>query len=150
MVIWYFAYGANLDKELMKKRVGEWKDCKRSILEGYRLNFGVFSRRWRGGAADIREESGSKVYGVIYLLDEEQLKKLDECEGVPNTYLRRKVVVRTEGGEVEAVTYVATNPRRFVKPSAEYLAIMQKGLKQHGYGDEVLREVKRIAEGFRA
>jgi hypothetical protein len=27
---------------------------------------------------------------------------------------------------------------------------MQKGLRQHGYGDEVLREVRRIAEGFRS
>ena len=148
MAVWYFAYGANLNKELMRKRVGEWKDCKRGVLEGYRLSFGVFSKSWRGGVANIVEESNSKVYGAVYLLDEEQLKVLDRYEGVPNIYLRRKVIVKTDDGEVEAVTYVAANPRQFVKPSAEYLAMMQKGLKQHGYGDEVLKEVKRIAEGF--
>jgi len=148
MAVWYFAYGANLNKELMRKRVGEWKDCKRGVLEGYRLSFGVFSKSWGGGVANIVEESNSKVYGAVYLLDEEQLKVLDRYEGVPNIYLRRKVIVKTDDGEVEAVTYVAANPRQFVKPSAEYLAMMQKGLKQHGYGNEVLKEVKRIAEGF--
>ncbi|PUA32996.1 MAG: hypothetical protein B9J98_02650 [Candidatus Terraquivivens tikiterensis] len=148
MAVWYFAYGANLNKDLMRRRVGGWKDCKKGVLEGYKLCFGVFSKSWGGGVADIREWGGSRVYGVVYLLDEEQLKELDKYEGVPNIYLRRKVVVRTEGGEVEAVTYVAANPRHFVKPSTDYLAIMLKGLKQHGYGDDVLKEVKRIAGGL--
>ncbi|MEM0011193.1 MAG: gamma-glutamylcyclotransferase family protein [Candidatus Bathyarchaeia archaeon] len=148
MAVWYFAYGADLNKDLMRKRVGEWKDCKRATLEGYRLSFGVFSKSWKGGAADIREESGSRVYGAIYLLDEEQLRMLDRYEGVPNVYLRRKVIVKTDDGEVEAVTYVAANPKEFVKQSAEYLAVIQKGLKQHGYGDDVIRKIRRLAEGL--
>ncbi len=148
MVVWYFAYGANLNKDLMKKRVGGWRDCKRGVLEGYKLSFDVFSKSWGGGVADIREESGSKVYGAVYLLDEEQLKVLDRYEGVPSIYLRRKVIVKTDDGEVKAVTYVAANPKQYVRPSAEYLAMMQKGLRQHGYGDEVLREVRRLAEGL--
>lgn len=147
MEIYYFAYGANLSKDIMRKRVGDWKEVKRAVLDGYRLCFGVYSKSWKGGAADIRECEGGRVYGAVYLISEEQLSMLDRCEGVPSVYMRRKVKVRTEDGELDAVTYVAANPKDYVRPSQEYLANVLKGLRQHGYGDEVVREVRRIAEG---
>ncbi|MEM4574375.1 MAG: gamma-glutamylcyclotransferase family protein, partial [Candidatus Caldarchaeum sp.] len=54
----------------------------------------------------------SIVYGALYLLDEEQLEKLDRYEGVPHLYHRRKVMVETDQTSVEAYVYVGTNPRQ--------------------------------------
>jgi len=67
----YFAYGSNLSKSQMTKRVGNWENPEKCVAEGYRLTFD--SR----GYADIISDRNSKVYGVIYELTEEQMCKLD-------------------------------------------------------------------------
>ncbi|MEM4189341.1 MAG: gamma-glutamylcyclotransferase family protein [Candidatus Caldarchaeum sp.] len=146
MRVWYFAYGSNLDQEGMRRRVGRWYDLKPALLKGYRLVFDVYSSSWRGGVANVREDEASAVYGAAYLLDEEQLEKLDRYEGVPHLYHRRKVVVEVEGQPVEAFIYVGTNPRSSLLPSAEYLSLMIKGLKKMGYGEEVVKAVRVAAE----
>lgn len=146
MPVWYFAYGSNLDQEGMKKRVGYWADLKPAKLRGYRVVFNVYSSSWRGGIANIVEDPDSTVYGAVYLLDESQLEKLDRYEGVPHLYQRRKVMVEVGDSSCEAYVYVATNPRQKVVPSMEYVALVIKGLKKLGFGDEVVNYVKQAAE----
>ncbi|MEM2224894.1 MAG: gamma-glutamylcyclotransferase family protein [Candidatus Caldarchaeum sp.] len=144
--VWYFAYGSNLDQEGMKRRVGRWHDLKPALLKGYRLVFDVYSSSWRGGVANVREDEKSVVYGAAYLLDEEQLEKLDRYEGVPHLYHRRKVVIEIDGSPAEAFIYVGSNPRSSVIPSSEYLSLMIRGLKKIGYGDEVVKAVRMASE----
>lgn len=146
MKIWYFAYGSNLDQEGMRRRVGQWYELKPALLKGFRLVFDVYSGSWRGGVANVKEAETSVVYGAAYLLEEEQLEKLDKYEGVPHLYHRRKVYVEIEGKPVEAFVYVGSKPRTSVIPSTEYLSLMIKGLKKLGYGEEVLKAVRLAAE----
>ena len=47
-------------------------------LQGYRLDFNYFSKRWKGAAATIEEDCDKHVWGVIWELDEEHLKTLDQ------------------------------------------------------------------------
>jgi len=143
--VWYFAYGANVDKQTMKQRVGAWKDALRASLRGYSLRFRVYSTSWGGGVADIMEDSEGTVHGVVYLLEAEQMKMLDRYEGVPNLYLHAKVRVETAAGPKEAVTYVASQPKQFIAPSGEYLATVIRGLRQHGYDESVVSSVKKAA-----
>ena len=145
--VWYFAYGWSLDKGLMKRCVGGWAEARRAELQGFRLVFDSYSSSWKGGVANLREEEGSRVCGVVYRLSEEQLKALDRFEGVPSTSARMSVEVSAEGvGRVKAFAHVAAKPRgRWVKPSREYLSAMFRGLRQHGFGEEVVREVRSIA-----
>jgi len=146
-VVWYFAYGWTLDKNLLKRSVGEWGDARRAELNGFRLVFDSYSASWRGGVANLRGAEGGKVYGVVYEITQEQLKTLDRLEGVPSSSARRRVEVNVEGlGRLKAFTHVAVNPRgRWIKPSREYLSAMLRGLRQHGFGEEVLRETRRLA-----
>ena len=146
MDVWYFAYGANLDRELMRRRVGEWKDVRRAVLRGYELRFDTYSPSWRGATANIVEKEDGVVYGVAYLITEEQMRMLDRHVGVPNRYSKIKVLVETEEGErINALTYVSNNPKPRLFPSQQYLSTLLRGLKQHGYGDDVIRSVKRVA-----
>jgi len=139
---WYFAYGSNLNKERLRSRIGAWKESKRAKLVGFRLTFD--SR----GYADIIEDPQSIVYGAVYLVTPEQLKKLDEYEGVRwGVYVRRRVrVVTEEGGTLDAVTYVKKEKNPFSKPDEWYLQLILNGLSEHGYGSEILGYVKRIAQ----
>ncbi|HIQ29634.1 MAG TPA: gamma-glutamylcyclotransferase [Candidatus Caldiarchaeum subterraneum] len=146
MEVWYFAYGVNLDKEVMRRRVGEWIEAKRAILRNYELRFNTYSPTWRGGTASIVEKEGAVVYGVAYLISEEQMKALDKHVGVPNRYSRIKVKVETEDGdELPAMTHVSNNPKYHIHPSQQYLASLLRGLKQHGYQEEVIKTVKKVA-----
>lgn len=146
MRVWYFAYGSNLDQEGMRRRVGGWHDLKPAKLKGFRLVFDIYSSSWRGGVADVVEDEAGVVYGAAYLLDEEQLEKLDKYEGVPHLYHRRKVAVEVESTPLEAFIYVGSSPRPSVKPSTEYVALMIKGLKRIGHGEEAIKAVREAAE----
>jgi len=146
--LWYFAYGWSLDKSLMKKCIGEWLDVRRAELRGFKLVFNAYSKSWRGGVANLTEDESSKVYGAAYKITNEQLKKLDRFEGLPSRAARMSVEISVEGvGRVKAITHIAVNPRRgWIIPSKDYLSAMLKGLKQHGFSNDVIKEIKRAAK----
>ncbi|MDJ0269980.1 MAG: gamma-glutamylcyclotransferase [Aigarchaeota archaeon] len=143
--MWYFAYGANLDREMLRRIIGGWSSEKKAWLRGFSIKFDAYSTSWRGGVADIVEDPDGIVYGAVYQLEEEQLKTLDRYEGVPTMHARRIVVVETEEGQLEAVTYVVSNPRGRVAPSQQYLSSMIRGLRQHGYDERVIALVRKAA-----
>jgi len=132
----------------MRKCIGRWLDARRAELRGFKLVFNAYSKSWRGGVANLVEDESSRVHGVAYRITSEQLKKLDRFEGLPSRAARISVEISVEDiGEVKAITHIAVNPRRgWIVPSRDYLSAMLKGLKQHGFGDDVLREVRRAAK----
>jgi gamma-glutamylcyclotransferase len=142
----YFAYGSNLDRSQLIDRVGKVDVLGKGILKDHKLTFDIFSSRWGGGVADIVQFLGSIVYGAIYILTDEQLKKLDEYEGVPNVYQRFNVRVLTETEDlVDAITYSVVNKQEFIRPSPTYLERIIKGLISHGYEENVVRQIQNIA-----
>jgi len=145
--VWYFAYGWSLNRSLMKKCIGGWIEARRAELRGFKLVFNAYSKSWRGGVANLVEDEASKVYGVAYKITSEQLKKLDRFEGLPSRAARMSVEISVENvGRVKAITHIAVNPRRgWIVPSRDYVSAMLRGLKQHGFSDDVLHEVKRAA-----
>lgn len=131
-----------MKRSRLHERVGNWSSERNCLLDGYRLTFD--SR----GKADIIEDSNSKVYGVIYELSEEQMKKLDAKEGVSkNIYKRSTVSVKIGTRQVEAVAYTKVHKPKFSKPDVEYLNYIIEGLYEHGFGEEIIEEVKQIAGG---
>ncbi|MEM0142845.1 MAG: gamma-glutamylcyclotransferase family protein [Candidatus Parvarchaeum sp.] len=137
--MYYFAYGSNLKRSRLHERVGNWSSEGNCLLDRYRLTFD--SR----GKAGIIEDSNSKVYGVIYKLSEEQMKKLDVYEGVPLIYKRSTVYVKIDTRQVEAVAYIRVDTTKFSKPCDKYLKYIIDGLHEHGFGEEIIEEVKHIA-----
>ncbi|MCS7142764.1 MAG: gamma-glutamylcyclotransferase [Aigarchaeota archaeon] len=137
----YFAYGATLNPQYMKRIVTGWTYMRRATLEGYRLVFDAYSPSWRGGVAGIREETNSVVYGVVYLIHDEDLKSLDKYEGVPNTRARSRVTLQMDDTYLNGITHNTINPRPYVVPSKEYVAELLKGLKAVGYDEEVVKRV---------
>ncbi len=76
--IWYFAYGSNIDANQMKERIGRYPDRVLGILRNWRLEFNKASAKVPGaGFANIMPCPGDAVEGVLYLLSEEELRRLD-------------------------------------------------------------------------
>jgi len=127
--VYYFAYGANLNKKLMQERCPDSKPVSTAILPNYKLVFAGWSRQWRGGVASIKSFRGDRVRGAIYEISEQCLRQLDK-EGYPHNYNRLKVTVFDEDDEpVEAIIYIRAGQLEETQPSKEYLMVIQQGLR---------------------
>jgi len=143
----YFAYGSNLKTSRLRDRIGKWERDQKAILRGYKRTFAKGYYDHKSGKANIRQSDNDIVEGAIYLITEEQLKKLDLKEGVEKcVYKRMPVNVESSGEKIEAQTYVMSNEICTLKPSKEYLNLIIEGLEEHCYGPDVVEKVKAIAQ----
>jgi len=144
--IWYFAYGSNLDKNQMLKRIGEWKKSQRALVKGWTLTFNFPSGRWQGKAANIIETGNPKdtVCGAIYYITKKQLENLSRFEGKGARLL--EIEVESEGSKIRAKAYVFNPDLPSGKPPEKYLERIISGLEQHGYAEDAIAYVKRTAE----
>jgi gamma-glutamylcyclotransferase len=128
----YFAYGSNMDADRMKQERGiNFSKREHAILEGWKLVFNKIAyRNPNEGYANIEREKGSIVEGILYEIQESDLKLLDKYEHCPCHYNRLNVKVKLDSrDEVEAITYVANlnKVKRCLKPSKQYLSHLLKG-----------------------
>jgi gamma-glutamylcyclotransferase (GGCT)/AIG2-like uncharacterized protein YtfP len=128
--VYYFAYGANLNRKQMLERCPDSKPKFMATLPNYKLIFAGWSRKWRGGVATIKRFGGEKVLGGIYDVSEQCLRQLDRYE---EGYDRLKVTVFTEVDEsIEAITYIKSGQLDETQPSKEYLVLIQQGYRDWG------------------
>ena len=129
-MIKYFAYGSNMDGNWMRGRGVKFLKREHAILKGWRLTFNkTASRNPREGYANIEKDEKSVVEGILYLINEEGLKRLDVYEGYPTHYTRIKVKVNVGDKKGEAIVYIAQpdKTREGLKPSKSYLRLLLGG-----------------------
>ncbi len=142
--VWYFAYGSNLYIPQMHTRVGKWKASRKALVKGWKLIFNVNSERWGGGAANIVEtgKPDDVVYGVVYLLNPQKLEVLTNYEGKAP----QDITVESEAEIIKSKVYVFRKDRPPLKPAPLYIETIVKGLKQHCYGEDVIKTIDSNAE----
>ena len=144
MYTWYFAYGSNMDEDRIRGRGVRVIKWMRGRLKDYRL---VFNKPCRfGGCANIEPSKGSIVEGVLYLIPEEDLYKLDWFEGYPTHYDRRVFTIETDEGSIEAWAYIAVKTRDGLKPSREYMNFLIRGAEKHGLSREYISKLKNYTK----
>ena len=126
----YFAYGSNLDLLQMKRRCPSSELISKGSLPGYRLTFNRYSSGWGGGVADVIQDQGSEVWGLVFELSSEDLKRLDRYEGCykdqPSLYERWKAAIDAPDGQVcDVWVYAVVEKQKFVRPTPEYLQIIR-------------------------
>jgi gamma-glutamylcyclotransferase len=147
--IWYFAYGSNLQRARLRERIGGWTKEQTAILKGYKLKFAKGYIGHESGRANIEPNLASEVKGAIYLITEDQFRKLDGREGARiGVYRRAPVSVESEGKQVSATTYEMKEEICALKPSTDYLNLVLDGLREHGYDENVINEVKNIGSAI--
>jgi hypothetical protein len=135
-VIWYFAYGSNMNParladQRLKERAVSMGPRVGGRLDGWRLVFNKIARAPAGAAAgNIVEAPGEAVHGTLNGMPDAGLAVLDVWEGVADGHYERRTVrvVRADTGEtVEAVTYVALKVGEGLKPTRAYLGHLLAG-----------------------
>ena len=135
----YFAYGANMYHENMKKRCPEYKFLGRAVLKGYQFIYDGQSRLRGGGIANIALAPREVVWGGLYEISESESMKLDKYEGSPKYFQRRIVPVKNDQGQIlQAMVYIrpalTQNP-----PSPSYKQEVLLGAEDCGLPEDYVK-----------
>ncbi len=136
----YFAYGSNLDADQMRERCPSSRGVERARLDGHRLGFTRFSKRWDGGVADLIRAPDSAVWGVLYHMHLDDLERLDRFEG---GYERIRVRVVALGETHEAVSYSVREKQEHA-PRDAYIGKMLHWGKHWAFPASYLDSLRRI------
>ena len=143
----YFGYGSNLNEEDWNrdKNRTTWNKTIVPIEIAYLLDYApvyhYHSSTRNGGALDVIQTRGARTPGVLFEIQEGELRTLNRKEGAPNAYHQERVHVQTDNGDIiEALTYIVNDNRRedhFVEPTTEYTQVVRNGLARFGLNPEV-------------
>jgi gamma-glutamylcyclotransferase len=85
---YYFAYGSNMNEEVIRERCSDPECLGKAYLPDYKLGFTRYSKNRESGVADILISPGEVVWGLIYQVTDHDVASLDRYEGHPNAYRR--------------------------------------------------------------
>lgn len=141
-MVFYAAYGSNLDPERMALRAPHSPLQGTGWLMGWRLTFGGENVGWEGALGTLVEDPEHQVYVACYDLTPADEKALDEWEGVPIGLFRKlKVRVQTLDGDVPAWIYVL-NAYEGGLPSARYLGMIADAAEAGGAPHDYVTELR--------
>ena len=125
----YFAYGSNTDISEFEKNYESAKAIELGWLNDYKLVFDKIAKRdHNSSVADIIKASGSRVFGILYTLDRNEIPKLDKQEG---GYKKIQVTIHGKTGVVHtAITYTVIDKKALPNPDPKlfYIRKMLIGL----------------------
>ncbi|KAM3418420.1 hypothetical protein BST61_g4409 [Cercospora zeina] len=157
--VWYFAYGSNMETDVMQRRGMAVLETKRLRIPTHVLTFDIFGIPYNEPAmasiapreASLQDPADARppaVHGIGYLLSEAGLQKLVVSEGAGTAYQEVDPVAETlsdekEGGEVVTVrTLVSRYPfRPNPLPSQRYLELAAP----RGKGAQLANSISRLS-----
>lgn len=128
-MVYYFAYGSNMDENRFKSRIKNYKIIGKGLLKDYQLRFNKPAMKDDWGYANVCPKKGCQVEGVIYEVDEESLKELDKYERVPDQYYRYKLNINAKNKKLKCDVYIASGIDDSLKPVRWYLQFLLNGKK---------------------
>ena len=122
----YFAYGSNMASE----NVGKY--CASPTILGVVAVPGYQFRIAKHGYGTMVEDTDAEIHGLLWSLTDDDLRSLDEYEGLGDGhYYRASILVLFEGNSIEAQVYLATDPA--------------PGKARAGYLDQVVEAARELA-----
>ena len=119
----YFAYGMNTNSKKMSSK------CRRlgpAIAHHYHWELIKY--------ANVRRKKNATCVGILWDIDEKELKRLDKREGYPICYIRKTITVMHEGIEKKAFIYTMTREYRSSiknkRPSKNYVNMITEGFAE--------------------
>jgi hypothetical protein len=126
--MYYFAYGSNMNSERMASRCPGATPVGKGIL----LDKVLVERYY----ADIEDQPGSRINGLIWEISKDDRDSLDSYEGYPELYERYMTDIIFDGRTVSAIVYEMTPATKldrngkFYPPA--YREICSQGAITHG------------------
>ena len=147
-MIHYFAYGSNMSEERFTDRRIISHVRQKGILKDYELVFNKKSYNKDLVYANIEYKEGEEIEGILYEIDEKDLKRLDKFEAYPKQYNRKLMDIITNEGKVPAWVYIAQKEWvvEGLKPTKEYMDYLLDG--KEFLSEEYFEKLKKIEESI--
>lgn len=156
--MFYFAYGLNLDREDLAKAcvkkgipTPRLMDGRVARLDGWAIRFNFFSPARMGGTANIvdTDKPEDRVYGLVYEVNDVELKIIDWKEGVPRSYQRQTVEVTLLDGKPlpGVVTHTVVKNREMaqhVPPPKEDLERIARNARRLGFPGDYVKVLEAL------
>ena len=144
--VWYFAFGSNMNELLFRERRHMTPvETRIGRLNDHRLCFTVGGGRRPGisAPANIADDPGGVVHGVLYLLPLRKFVRLDASEGRQYAYLWTEAEDET-GETVPVVTFKVASGASEGRPSPPYMKILREAARQRGLPEEYISFLDRV------
>lgn len=160
-IIYYFAYGSNMDKEDLDKKCVEekWPSIEYLkvtpvILKNFKLAFNYYSSGRGGGAANIMDSEDDNVYGLLIEIKNDDLNTIRKKEGYygkdkVNYYDEITVSVEDFKGVVfqDVITYKVVSEREkpvHQLPTKHYINLIIKNAEKYEFPMAYITFLKHI------
>lgn len=148
----YFAYGSNMDWAQMKRRCPSSKFICVAELRDHSLAFTRRSVKPGCGVADVVPDHNQNVWGVVYHIDETDIRRLDKAEGYDpgrdsNSYIRKERHVFAERDDKRPLLvsiYFAEQQSDPPPPNSEYKRLIVEGAQFWHLPEEYISRVNQI------
>jgi len=140
-----FVYGTLMDPEKAKRIFRRLPKAKIAYLPGYEL---VFNKEGMGKGNPNLKEGGKGVWGVVYEVDESDIKRLDK---VSPKYFRKEVDVIVDGKNVRAWVYLAKPEyvKEGLEPDSSCIERMLRGARFHGLPEEYIAWLESLLRSLK-
>ena len=144
--VWYFAFGSNMNERLFRERRHMTPvETRIGRLNNHRLCFTVGGGRRPGisAPANIADDPGGVVHGVLYLLPLRKFVRLDASEG--RQYACLWTGAEDESGEtIPVVTFKAADGAPEGRPSPPYMNLIREAARQRGLPEQYISFLDRV------
>jgi len=145
---YYFGYGANIDPDFFKRRVGRFEVVGIAHLEGYKFHFNTPCEYLGKGFGGIEVDRNSSLYGTLYKIDERALNLLDVLEWVPfKFYSRKTLMVTCSDQKINSEVYIPNYPRKNLKAPKSYQDLLIRGAEKMNFPVEYIKYIKSLDTG---
>jgi gamma-glutamylcyclotransferase len=140
-----FAFGSNMCSGRFRAYGVSPEGAGRpAALPDHHLLFNKKSTADKSGKANVAAHVGSDVWGVLYVISDDDLDKLDKGEG---GYRRVRLSVRlTDNTHADAWVYVARKPSNdpSLRPYTWYKRFLVEGAREHALPHEYILDLECI------
>lgn len=150
----YFAYSTVLDRAAFEEWRGQHSydffDLPQGVI-GEALDVGLvydFPSRWWGGrVAGLKDEPGSKVFGVLFDIAEKDWAIISHKEGgVTGMCIERPVTVKVGDQTVQATAFTTNPPRQSLdgQVSPRFVEALVRGAQSAGLPTEWVSSLSKV------
>jgi len=127
----YLAYGSNLNKAAMRRRCSDARPVGKIMLTDAKLVF--------RGVADVEYCLGSRVPCGVWIISEDDERRLDQYEGVAGGfyYKERGIKIRYKGNDEHPLIYLMNSVGVF-PPNQSYVNTIRQGYRDFGLDETYL------------
>jgi gamma-glutamylcyclotransferase (GGCT)/AIG2-like uncharacterized protein YtfP len=138
----YFAYGANMERDAMRKRCPGARELGTARLSGFRYVIAA-------GYGSVARAPGRAVFGVLWRLTPRDLAALNIFESLDSgLYRRAMVTVECGAKRARALVYIGRNGGRR-RPMPGYQERLVVAARAWRLPPRYVDELRRLAPGYR-